>query len=143
MRKLLAAGDGAVALIDRRLHPASGADVKRIAVLIADLDNDRFAVREKASQELARLGEATEPALKNTLKGSPSLETMQRVEALLTKLAEPSGGHLQDLRAVEVLERLATPKARKVLRALAAGAADASKTKDAEASLRRLDKRGM
>jgi len=141
MRKLLAAGDLAVTLIARHLHPAPAVDTKRIAALIADLDNDRFAVREQASLKLARLGEAADTALRNTLKGSPTAETRRRAEALLAKITQPSGDCLQALRAVEVLERLATPEARKLLRMLAAGAAEASTTKDAEASLRRLDHR--
>jgi hypothetical protein len=141
MRQLLAAGDAAVALIARHLHPAPAVDTKRIAALIADLDSDRFAVREQASRELATLDEAAETALQNTLKGSPTLETRRRAEALLAKIAQPSGDRLRALRAVEVLERLATPAARQVLRTLAVGAADAAKTKDAAASLRRLDHR--
>jgi WD40 repeat protein len=141
MRTLLGAGDGAVATIARRLRPAQGVDAKRVAALIAGLDDDGYAVREKASRELAEFGEAAETSLKNALKGAPTPEVRQRVEALLKKIAEPSGDRLQDLRAVEVLERLATPAARKLLRELALGAADSAKTKDAEASLHRLDGR--
>src|SRR5262249_13570821 len=90
MRKLLAAGDRAVALIARHLHPAAAFDSKRITALIADLDSDRFAVREQASRELAQLGEAAETALQNILKGSPTVETRRRAEALLAKIAGPS-----------------------------------------------------
>ena len=139
--KLLVARDGAVALFARRLQPAPAVDTKRIAGLIADLDSDRFAVREQASRELAGLGEAGATALRNVLKGSPTLEARRRAQALLARIAEPSGDHLQALRALEVLERLATPEARKLLRTLAAGAAEAPKTKEAEASLRRLEQR--
>ena len=141
MRKLLAAGDTAVALIARHLHPAPAVDTKRIAALIADLDSDRFAVREQASRELAALDDAAETALQGILSGSPTLETRRRAEALLAKIAQPSGDRLRALRAVELLERLATPEARKLLRGLAAGAAGASQTREAEASLRRLDHR--
>jgi hypothetical protein len=139
--KLLAANDRAVAQIARHLRPAPALDNKRIAALIADLDSDQFAVREKAVAELAKLGEAADTALQNTLKGSPTLEVRRRAEALSAKIAQPSGDRVQALRAMEVLERLATPAARNVLRTLAAGAADASMTKDAEASLLRLDHR--
>jgi hypothetical protein len=141
MRKLLAAGDRAVAFIAGRLHPAPAADTKKIAALIADLDNDRFAMREKASAELATLDEAAEAALQNALKGSPTAEKRRRVQALLAKIAEPSGDRLQAMRAVEILERLATPEARELLRTLTTGAADSAQTKDAENSLRRLNHR--
>jgi hypothetical protein len=141
MRKLLSAGDMAVALMARHIRPAPAVDAKRIAALIADLDSDLFTVREKAFRELARLEEAAETALLNTLKGSPTLETKRRSEALLAKLARPSDDRLRTIRAIEVLEHLATPAAKDVLRKLAAGAADASQTKDAGRSLRRIDDR--
>jgi WD40 repeat protein len=139
MLQMLAAGDRAVALIARHLRPAAAADGKRTAALIADLDSDRYAVREQASRELATFGDAAEGALLQALKGSPTAEMRQRADALLARLAEPSRERLQALRAVELLERLATPEARKALRMLASGAADAARTKDAEAALRRLD----
>jgi WD40 repeat protein len=143
MRKLLAAGDKAVGLVAEKVHPApaTAVDAKRISALIADLDSDQFAVREKASRELGTLDEAAETALRNTLKGSPGLETKRRAEALLAKMSQPSADRLRAIRAIEVLERLATPAAKDLLRKLAAGSADASQTKDVERSLRRLDRR--
>jgi hypothetical protein len=139
MRKLLAAGDRTVALFAECLHPAPAADTKRIVSLIADLDSDRFAVREMASAELAKLGDAAETALQNVLTGAPTAEKRRRAEALLAKIAEPSGDRLQSLRALEILERLASPEARKLLKTLSTGAADSAQTKDAENSLRRLE----
>src|SRR5262249_37204957 len=53
------------------------------AQLIADLDHDRFAVRQKATQQLLRLGKGAEPALRDLLKKRPSLEVTRRVEELL------------------------------------------------------------
>jgi hypothetical protein len=64
----------------------------------------------------------------------------KRVEELLKRLArmatqpEP----MRRRRAVEVLEYIGTPAARRLLKKLAGGAADADQTKDAKASLRRL-----
>jgi WD40 repeat protein len=141
MRKLLAAGDSAAALIAQRLRPAPEADNARIAALVADLDSKQFVLREQASLELARLGEAAEGALQNTLNASPTPESRRRVDALLANIKVPSGERLQALRAIELLERLATPEARKALQTLAAGAAGASRTNDAVASLWRLDHR--
>jgi hypothetical protein len=141
MRKLLAAGENAVACIARHLRPAPVIDTTRIPALIADLDSNQFALREQASSQLAKLGEAAESALQSTLKGSPTPESRRRVDALLANIYTPSGERLQALRAIELLERLATPAARKALRVLAEGAAGASTTKDAITSLRRLDHR--
>jgi hypothetical protein len=78
--------------------------------------------------------------LKKFLDGKPSLEARQRIDKLLDKLATlrvPSET-LQGLRAVEVLEKLGTPDARKLLERLAQGAAGARLTRDATASLDRL-----
>jgi hypothetical protein len=49
--------------------------------------------------------------------------------------ASPDG--LRDLRAVELLERLAAPAAEQLLRELAAGAAGARLTREARAALER------
>jgi len=45
------------------------------------------------------------------------------------------------LRAIEVLEHIGTPDARRCLRTMAQGATDARPTRDAKAALRRLMKR--
>jgi WD40 repeat protein len=138
MLKLHSAGDRAVALLAGHVQPAPAADTTRIADLVADLDNERFAVREKASGELTKFGEAAEASLRDALKGSLSAEATRRVEIVLAKIAQPSGDRIRTLRAIEVLEHLATAEARTSLRTLAAGAPHAAATKDAEAALQRL-----
>ena len=45
-----------------------------------DLDSDAFAVRERASTELADAIESAASALRRTLKSDPSLETHRRIE---------------------------------------------------------------
>ena len=81
--------------------------------LIADLDSDDFATREKASQALAKLGSAATAALRRTLADNPSAEVRRRVQELLKQLppAGPSADLLRELRAVEVLERIGSPGA--------------------------------
>ena len=49
--------------------------------VIADLDG-RFAVRNRATLELERLGEHAESALREALRGQPSLETQRRIEGV-------------------------------------------------------------
>jgi len=68
----------------------------------------------------------------------PPLEVQRRVESLLTKLEQTS---VRSLRAVEVLEYIGSPEAKNVLETLATGAEGARLTKEAKASLERLDKR--
>jgi hypothetical protein len=68
-----------------RLKPDAPADPQRIAKLITDLDSEQFQVREKASQELEKMGEAAEPALLKALAGRPSEEARKRLERLVDK----------------------------------------------------------
>ncbi|HJT78769.1 MAG TPA: WD40 repeat domain-containing protein, partial [Gemmataceae bacterium] len=71
---LAAAPEQIVPLLEERLAPAAPADPRRLGRLVADLDSDEFAVREKAGDELERLGGLAGPALRQALHGQPSLE---------------------------------------------------------------------
>lgn len=125
-----------VPFLQERVRPAKPPDAARMARLIADLDSDRFGVREQAMRELGKLGTLAQPALRAALAGKPSPETRRRVEKLLALPDEPESGPEQ--RAVEVLEHAATPEARRLLRALAEGAPEAQLTRAAQAALDRL-----
>ena len=85
------------------------------------------------------------PALRKALDGRPPLETRRRLEQLLEKQElgrwAPAPEGLRLGRALEVLERAATPEARRVLEALAAGAPAARLTQDARGALARLSRR--
>ena len=81
--------------------------------------------------------DVAEPLLRRALK-EPDLETRLRVQNILSKLRSPSGRALQALRAVEVLERIATPDARRLLARLARGEPQARLTREATASSQRL-----
>jgi len=65
----------------------------RIERLICELDSPRFAVRERATKQLAELREQAFLPLKKALTGSPSYELQRRVLNLLGPLAiyEPGG----------------------------------------------------
>jgi outer membrane protein assembly factor BamB len=65
-------------------------DPKRVAEAarwIKDLDSDRFAIRQKATEELEQLGGAAGPALHEQLRTKPSLDVRTRIESLLQKLS--------------------------------------------------------
>jgi WD40 repeat protein len=132
-----------VALLQEQLRPAAPPDAARVARLIAALDDEQFAVREKAVQELAGLAELVEAPLRKALAAQPSPERRRRIERLLEDLAAPRSAPevLRSVRAVELLERLNTAPARELLRKLAAGAPAAWLTQEAQATLRRLGKR--
>ncbi|HYT88357.1 MAG TPA: hypothetical protein VEL76_06525, partial [Gemmataceae bacterium] len=137
------------AWLAKQLRPAVGVAKDTIRRLLVDLDSKEFAVREKATRELLRHGEVAEFALRELLAGQPSLEVRRRAEGILAKLEErsikpppiPSGEALRQLRALEILERLGTPTARRILERLAQGALEAPLTREARAALRRLIKR--
>jgi hypothetical protein len=140
----LAAKEGqSVSLLGRQLRPARAADAERLTRLIADLDNDEFAVRDRATQELQRLGEQAAAALDQALKQSPSPEARRRMERLLGQLRglPPTAELLRALRAVEVLEHVGTPQARELLETLARGTTEARLTQEAKAALGRLSRR--
>jgi WD40 repeat protein len=128
-----------LARLREQLRPAKGIDAKRVARLIADLDHDDFAVREKASQELAKLGPDVAPALRKAIEGDPTVELYRRVTDLLDKLGQgaSSPGLRRMRRALEVLEQIDTPAARAWLKRLAEGAPGSWVTTEARAALRR------
>src|SRR5262249_46943149 len=123
MCQLGAAPALAAALLKQKVLPVLGEDDKRVAQLLADLDSETFATRERASTELQKLGEAVEPALQKALQDRPSAELRQRVRRLLDLLVRAASGveRLRLSRSLEVLERLATAEARSHLESLAQG----------------------
>jgi RNA polymerase sigma factor (sigma-70 family) len=136
----LASAKQTVPYLRERMQPVPPVDPKIIQQLIADLDSDNFQTRTKASKELEKLGEAAVPALREVLAGKTSLETQQRVQPILAKLTSGvlTVEQVRLVRAVEVLERLATPEARQLLQSLAEGAPGALPTEQARAALGRL-----
>jgi hypothetical protein len=143
---LAAAPAKAAPFLKSRLRPAPEPDAKRTQRLLADLDSDQFAVREAAATELAKLGEQIEPALRQVLRGTPSPEVRRRMEALLDNAVATARGpvhsaeRLRTLRAIQALEGIGTPEARRVLQTLAAGVAAARETRAAKEALERLSR---
>jgi hypothetical protein len=127
-----------VPFLEARLRPREGPLPRPIDRLLADLDHDDFDARDRATAELARLGERAEPALRKLLEGRPSPETRQRVGRLLEELDNLT---VSTARAVEVLEHVGTPEARRVLEALARGPAGRRATGLAKAVLESLARR--
>jgi WD40 repeat protein len=131
-------------LLEDKLAGHPGVSAERLARLIADLDKDDFKTREKASKELTNLGRLAEGALRKALDETASAEVKRRVRELLGKLngkaEDPEKRRL--LRVVEVLERLGTPRARRLLGNLAKEAAVADVAREAKASLGRLGQAG-
>jgi WD40 repeat protein len=145
MRTLSIHAAQALALFEQRVRPPAPGD--RIEKLIEELDSDVFATRERASELLAKRLSAAEGALRKALEGKISAERRRRIRALLRgvehggKAAKvPADPQLQASRAVEVLERLATPGARRLLRAWADAKPATAASAQSKESLRRLER---
>jgi RNA polymerase sigma factor (sigma-70 family) len=123
--------------LKHQLQPVTPADAKEVAQLMADLDNQNFAVRQKAGQALDAMGEAAEAAIRKTLEGSPPLEVRQRLEQILEKRNREV---FRRLRAVEALEQMATPEARQILEGIAKTAVNPRIAQAASVALKRLAK---
>lgn len=145
IRQFGSTGPLGAAFMQERLKSDKPPDGRRIARLIADLDDDKFATREKASGELAKLGVRAEPALRRALKGEVSAEVRVRIKRLLEPYDAARGplpsADLIQLRAVEALEANGSKEALQVLVELADGPAEATLTREAKASLARLRSR--
>jgi hypothetical protein len=122
-----------------RLKPVPSPDASRLGRLVRELDSDEYAVRQRASRELAALGALARPALLAARRGAAP-EVRLRVDRLLKRLRgeQRAPEFLRCLRAIEAVEHARTPAARELLRRLARGADGAVQTQHARAALRRL-----
>jgi WD40 repeat protein len=143
MLQLYAAPEAGVALLKQHLQPVppSTLDNEQIAKLIRDLDDNKFAVREKAQKALAKVGPAAVELLRKALADNPSQEKKKRLETLLEKAEQHAltSDALRGLRAIEALECIGTAEARQVLTTLASGLPSARLTQDARSALKRLE----
>jgi hypothetical protein len=140
---LVRAGDAGVTLLEKRLRPVASDDkAEHIRRLIADLDHEKFATRETACRELAQFGAEAEPALMKALASMPSPEVRGRIDTLLKRIAgpekKPTAAQVQVRRALVALERIGSPRSRKLLEGLASGATDVWQTTAAQQALDRL-----
>jgi RNA polymerase sigma factor (sigma-70 family) len=138
---LIGAGQQAVPFLAARLKPAAPADAEQIRQWIADLESDKFAVRQAATKALEKVGrlDQAKALIHKALDGKLTLEACQRLEQILQHLPDAlDSAMLRVVRAVMVLERIDSPEAREVLQSLARGAPAARETEEALAALDRL-----
>jgi WD40 repeat protein len=131
--------EAAVPFLRERLKNALVRDVERLARNLADLESDQFATRQKATEELEKLGNLAEPALAQLLENKPALEVRRRVERLLEKIEKRgfSPVQLRMLRGIEVLELAGTPESRQALESLAGQKPQTLLTQEAQAAAQR------
>jgi WD40 repeat protein len=142
---LAATPKAALPLLRERLRADNLSASPDLDRLIANLDDEHFAVREKAQRELERLEERADSALRRALDAKPSLEARRRLQRLLARLAQKSADlgplAIGQLRAVRLGEQIGTYEARAVLERIAVGSADTALARDAGAALLRLQRR--
>lgn len=137
---LAAAPTQAVPLIRQRFPTAwKTPDAKTLSRLIVELDDDSFAVRERATRELAEAGADAADALHAALANNLSPEARRRIKPLVDRLQKGSNPkRLRALRAIEVLERIGSPPAKELLHDLAGQPLSDELKEEVQASLRRL-----
>jgi RNA polymerase sigma factor (sigma-70 family) len=110
-----------VPFLGRRLAGVALPEEAEVASLLAGLDDDQFATRQRCADALARAGGLAEPRLRKALAGDLTPEVRRRVEQLLTQLEGPpsAGEEIPLLRAVEVLAQVGGAEAEGLLAGLA------------------------
>lgn len=120
-------GDATVAYLAEKLQPQPATDEadSPAAKVIAQLDAPKYAQRAEAAEKLRALGPEALPAIRKALAAGPSAETRNRLQKALDRLAQQTRQWQlasAETRAIGVLRRIATPRARKLLSRLAGGA---------------------
>jgi len=138
--QLVSSPGESIAWIKEKLTPEAPVDPKRLETLIENLNDDRFKVRESATAELLQIGARAAPAVDQALATNPNLEMLRRLQGIRKSVTGPvlKGEKLQAFRAIEALEKIATPDAVILLRSLAGGAPGGLLTTQARNSLARL-----
>jgi hypothetical protein len=130
-----------VPFLRKHLRPVSPDETRQVERLLRDLNSAHFRVREQATRELERLGSWADVALRKASEGSLSAEARSRLRGILERRAKtsPPPLELRAWRALDVLEQVRTPEARRLLEALAGGAEGARITQAARAAFARLE----
>ena len=139
--KLIRSPAATQALIREKIKPVTTPDAGTVQRWINDLDNEKFAIRDRAAKGLQGLGEAAAPLLQAALGGKLSIEVRGRIEQMLAEL-KSSASRITAGRALEVLERIGGDESLKILTALAKGNEKSWLTHEASSALNRC-KRGL
>jgi WD40 repeat protein len=138
IHRLAVVPEQTVPFLREHLKPVPAPDHKRVRQLVDRLDSADFPTRQKAADELERQGDSAVGLMRQIVaEEKPSLEVQRRLQQILESI-ENKLEALRTVRAVEVLEWIATPEAARLIDELANGAADARLTREASAAKRRL-----
>jgi hypothetical protein len=138
--RLATAPSQAIRYVGTHLAAVPRVDRAKLDGWIEDLDSTQFSKRAQATAEITKLGRSAVPRLHLALSEQSSLETRRRLESLLKNLTAPfTAEEVLAVRSVELLERLRTKEAISLLREYSAGASAAILTREARASLQRIE----
>jgi hypothetical protein len=142
MGQFVATPEQTLPLFRKRFKPILDLQIRALQ-LIARLEAAKYAERRRAMAGLEELGELALPTVRHVLGTNPPLETRLRLEQFERRYERTENvlrfsARLQILRAIEVLEAVGTPPARKLLGCLAAGLPTASGQREAKAALERF-----
>lgn len=86
------------------VRPPTDAEKAKVAALLKECDSDDYPTREKAAAELAGLGPAVEPLLRQAAADGPSAEVRMRArvarETMLNKPKFRPAGHADEIRPI-------------------------------------------
>jgi hypothetical protein len=137
---LQSSGQLGIDLLKSHLELKPGLPDARANQLIADLASDEFKRRQASYNELQKLREIAEQHLLRASTNAGSADQAKQIKRLLDRLSYPidSIGKLRLLRAIEVLEYIATDQAYESLKSLTKGPPASIVTQEAQSALRRL-----
>jgi WD40 repeat protein len=130
-----------------RLKPINDEKIKSeiINQYIVNLDDESIDIRDKASEEIRKLGPYAESMLRKTRDLSKSAESHNRIDALLYPLERPlpipHGEPLRRWRAIRVLEHIGSADAKDVLAMLEKESPSMRERQEIKATLERLNRK--
>lgn len=140
MTTLTADPERAVKLLAETLPPVAEPDAEQVKRWLGELGSPDFKTRDHAERELNEVLDTARVLILAAAEKPANAEAGERLERLVQRI-----NHFllwseswQVIRAVEVVERLRTPAAVKLLERWAGGAAGALLTTEAKASLKRV-----
>jgi WD40 repeat protein len=132
-----------LALLRKHWKPLAHPSQKEIGALLAKLDSDVAAERERAVRELERMGDLVEGPVQRFLARRPTGEARLQAEQLLARAKGPivDPDRLRQWRVVEVLECIGSTEASRLLRRMGESAQDARLSHAISAALKRSERR--
>ena len=134
-------GDWGVEFLEARLKPET-LEKAEVLRLVRELDSDDFRARQSALTKLEGVATIAKRWLREQLEASESAEvraSLRRALAVADNYCIRDPERIRCLRAIECLEIIASPRARRLLVRLAGGSPSSAITQDASAAIVRMD----